>query len=137
MKQLAFGIAVVTIGLLAACGGNVVVDGDSAGGGGGGGGGGGSPSVDQITSACSQACDGIAPPCTTNVDCTKVCATFAGVAATSDACATAAIATIDCLTKWSAANECTEECPAGIDFPPCFVSWCSQNPQTCAANMDP
>jgi hypothetical protein len=119
---------------LAACGGRVVVDGDSAGGGGGGG---GSLSVDQITSACSQACDGLVPPCTTNVHCTKLCSTFAAVAATSDACATVTAAAIDCMAKWSAANECSQECPASMGFEGCFTSWCSQNQATCVANMGP
>lgn len=121
---------------LAACGAHVVVDGDPAGAGGGGGGG-GSLSVDQITGACTKACDGLVTPCTSGVNCTKTCSTFAAVAATSDTCATATVAAIDCLAKWSAANECTQECPASKAFPGCFTSWCSQDPVTCVGNMGP
>lgn len=121
---------------LAACGAHVVVD-DAPAGAGGGGGAGGSPSVDQVASACAKACDGLVDPCPTGINCTKTCALFVAVAATSDTCATATLGAIECLTQWTAANQCSVPCPTIGPLPGCITSWCMQDPSTCAADMGP
>jgi hypothetical protein len=137
MRHLSCFLLLLPISM-AACGPQVTVDGSPPGdSSGSAGGGGGVTSVDEITTRCAAVCDGLEPPCHTGVNCTKTCSSFVAVAATSDVCAEATAAMLDCIAQWSEANECTQSCPAAEAFKGCSLTWCGQNPAPCAANMGP